>query len=166
MASINFPSLPTQGQVFNDPVSGSVFVCIATSPTQWTGSGVTTSVDNTYLRLDAANDPMTADLDTLGISSDGQVVSAQKAVNIAAWDLSLGNNWSAGAIPFPQPTNGVTGQSGLLTMTAAPTSWPTGGALKYPGGVAPNPTSFPAMAQFYVKSPTEVLLGAITEGIT
>ena len=166
MASINFPSSPSVGDVYSDPVSGSTYVCTAVSPTQWTGSGSTTNIDGTYLRLDAANDPMIGDLQTQGVTTDGQVVGTQEVVNIAAWDLSLGNNWTVGAIPLPQPTNGLTGQTGTLTMTAAPTSWPTGGALKYPGGIAPAPISFPALVPFYVKSPTEVLLGNVTEGIS
>ena len=33
------------------------------------------------------------------------------------------------------------------------------------GGNAPAPSSFPAVVPFYVKSPTEVLLGNATEGI-
>lgn len=166
MASINFPSSPTVGQVFSDSVSGNAYVCTAVSPTQWVGSGTTTYNDGTYLRLDATNDPMTGTLDTVGVTADGQVVGVQETVNIATWDLSLGNNWTVGAIPIPQPTNGVTGQSGTLTMTQAPTSWPSGGALKYPGGTAPSPSTFPAVAPFYVKSATEVLLGNVTEGIS
>ena len=100
-----------------------------------------------------------------GVNISGQTSGTEKSIS-GYWDLSAGNNWTVGAIAIPDTTNGVTGQSGTLTMTAAPTSWPVGGTLKYPGGNAPAPSSFPAVVPFYVKSPTEVLLGNATEGIS
>ena len=164
--AINFPTPSAVGDLFTDPSSGNVYVCtVVGPPAQWVGSGSTTDIDGTYLRLDATNDPLTGDLQTLGVTTGGQVVGTQQTVDVT-WDLSAGNNWTVGAIVFPQPTNGETGQSGTLTLTAAPTSWPSGGALKYPGGIAPAPTTFPAVVPFYVKSVTEILLGTPTEGIS
>ena len=97
MASINFPSSPSVGDVYSDPVSGSTYVCTAVSPTQWTGSGSTTNIDGTYLRLDAANDPMIGDLETQGVTTDGQVVGTQQVVNIAtSYELA---DWRSAEVP-------------------------------------------------------------------
>jgi len=99
--------------------------------------------------------------------SDGQVSAPERTITAGAgnWDLSDGNYWTCGAIDIPQPTNGLTGQSGVIRLTAAPTSFPAGGALKFAGGSAPAPTSFPAIVPFYVQDASNVLLGTPTEGI-
>lgn len=96
--------------------------------------------------------------------SDGQISSPERTIT-ASWDLSDGNFWTCGAIAIPQPTNGVTGQTGVIRLTAAPTSWPAGGALKYSGGTIPAPTTFPAIIPYFVQDASNVLLGSPTEGI-
>jgi len=166
--AIDFPVPVSVGEVFTDPTSGNQYVCtVIGPPAQWVGAGSNINLDNTYLKLDASNDPMTGDLDTLGLSTTGQVTGNETAITAGAggWDLSSGNNWTLGAVVVPQPTNGVAGQSGTVTVTAAPTSWPAGGTLKYASGTAPAPTSFPAVIPFYVQSANSVLLGRPTEGI-
>ena len=102
---------------------------------------------------------------TDGVNIGGQTSGTERTVS-SLWNLATGNNWVVSSIIVPDPVNGVSGQSGTLTMTAAPLSWPAGGTLKYPGGIVPAPSSFPAVVPFYVKSPTEVLLGNATEGIS
>lgn len=94
----------------------------------------------------------------------GRIISPERTIG-ASWDLSTGQYWTCGAIAIPQPTNGAQAQSGVIRLTAAPTSWPSGGALKYAGGTAPAPTSFPAIVPFYVQDANNVLLGSPTEGI-
>ena len=79
------------------------------------------------------------------------VVTAQRSMTertIAAdaFDLATGNLWTCGAIAIPNPTNGVAGQVGVIRVTAAP-------------------TSFPAIAPFFVTSSTQFLLGSWTEGV-
>lgn len=88
------------------------------------------------------------------------------AAGASGWDLATGQNWTAGAIAIPQPTNGVAGQAGLIRITAVPSSWPaTGGTLKYTGGSAPVIASVPAVIPFYVQDASNVLLGTASEGI-
>ena len=111
----------------------------------------TTLFDGKY--VDLAGDLMTGTL-----SVDEQTIGA-------AWDLSLGNFWTADAIDIPQPINGVLGTSGLLRLTDAPISWPLGGTLKYAGGTPPTPSTFPAVIPFYVEGPGSVLLGTAVDGI-
>ena len=100
--------------------------------------------------------------------SDGQVSAPERTITAGAgnWDLTDGNFWTCGAIAIPQPTNGLTGQSGVIRLTAAPTSWPSGGALKYAGGLAPAPAVFPAVIPFFVQDASNVLLGSATENIS
>ena len=106
--------------------------------------------------------------DVLKVESAGQIKGAERAVTgvAAGWDLSEGNNWSIGAVAVPQPTNGVSGQSGTVRVTTQPTSWPVGGALKYPAGTAPVLTAYPAVFPFYVVDANNVLLGYATEGVS
>jgi len=101
-------------------------------------------------------------------TNTGSITSPERIISAGAgnFDLSTGQNWTVGAIDIPQPTSGVAGQSGLIRVTAAPTSWPSGGALKYPGGSAPALTSFPAVIPFYVQDASNVLLGTPAEGIS
>jgi len=165
--AIDFPVPTTVGETFTEPTNGNVYICAQLTPAVWWGSVTTGNLDSIYLRLNAANDPLTGDLDTEGVRADGQVSGVQQSITTNTWDLSLGNFWTAGVIAVPQPTNGVTGQSGLLTLTAIPSSWPAaGGTLKYAGGTAPVITQTPAVVPFYVQSPTSVLLGAVTQDLT
>jgi hypothetical protein len=93
----------------------------------------------------------------------GTVSSTERTIT-ASFDLSTGNLWTCGAIAVPNPTNGVSGTSGLIRVTAAPTSF--AGNFKFPGGAGYTaPTSFPAIIPFYVQNSTTILLGNWTEGI-
>lgn len=94
----------------------------------------------------------------------GTVSSTERTITASAFDLSTGNLWTCGAIAVPNPTNGVSGTSGLIRVTAAPTSF--AGNFKFPGGAGYTaPTSFPAIIPFYVQNSTTILLGNWTEGI-
>jgi hypothetical protein len=96
------------------------------------------------------------------------VITAQRSmtertITANAFDLSTGNLWTCGAIAIPNPTNGVAGQVGVIRVTAAPSSFGT--EWDHPGGSYTAPTSFPALAPFFVISSTQFLLGSWTEGI-
>ena len=96
------------------------------------------------------------------------VVTAQRSmtertITASAFDLATGNLWTCGAIAIPNPTNGVAGQVGVIRVTAAPTSF--GNQWDHPGGSFTAPTSFPALAPFFVTSSTQFLLGSWTEGV-
>lgn len=165
--AVNFPVPTSVGETFTEPTNGNVYTCTQVGPPAvWFGTIQVGNLDTIYLRLNAANDPMTGNLDTLGVTATGQVAGTQQTINTNTWDLRLGNFWTAGGVALPQPTFGVTGQSGLLTITSAITTWPApGGTLKYPGGLAPAPIAYPAIIPFYVQSPTSVLLGELTQNI-
>lgn len=167
MASILFPTPTVVGETFTEPTNGNVYICSSVTPPVWWGSIATGNLDQVYLRLNAANDPMTGNVETLGIAATGQVSGTVQSITTNVWDLSLGNFWTAAAVAIPQPTNGVAGQSGMLTLTAVPTSWPNAsGTLKYTGGTAPVITQVPAVIPFFVQAPNSVLLGIPTQNIT
>ena len=95
------------------------------------------------------------------------VVTAQRSmtertITANAFDLATGNLWTCGN-RNPNPTNGVAGQVGIIRVTAAPTSF--GDEWDHPGGSFTAPTSFPALAPFFVISSSQFLLGSWTEGV-
>ena len=94
----------------------------------------------------------------------GTVSSTERTITAGTFDLSTGNFWTCGAIAVPNPTNAVAGTSGLIRVTAAPTSF--GGNFDFPNGSYTAPSSFPAIVPYYVVSSTQILLGKWTEGIT
>lgn len=94
---------------------------------------------------------------------DGRAYGLERTITASSFDLTEGNFWTCGAIAIPNPTNGVAGQSGLIIVTAAPTSF--GSNWDFPGGAYTAPTTFPAVAPFYIKSSTVFYLGNWTEGI-
>ena len=82
----------------------------------------------------------------------------------ATWNLSQSNFWyCSGGATVPNPVNAVSGMSGLIRLTAAPTGW--GSNIKHPGGSAETISSFPAVVPFYVQSSSVILLGKATQGI-
>ncbi len=102
------------------------------------------------------------------VSGATAVITAQRSmtertITAGAFDLATGNLWTCGAIAIPNPTNGVAGQVGVIRVTAAPSSFGT--EWDHPGGAYTAPTSFPAIAPFFVISSTQFLLGSWTEGI-
>lgn len=104
----------------------------------------------------------------LVVSGATAVITAQRSmtertITAGAFDLATGNLWTCGAIAIPNPTNGVAGQVGVIRVTAAPSSFGT--EWDHPGGAYTAPTSFPAIAPFFVISSTQFLLGSWTEGI-
>ena len=61
--AIDFPT-PTQvGQVYTDPTSGNTYICVVLGPpAEWTGSSDNADLDQTYLRVDASNGPVSGNL--------------------------------------------------------------------------------------------------------
>jgi hypothetical protein len=93
----------------------------------------------------------------------GGAYGIERTATAAAFDLNTGNFWTCGAIAIPNPTNQVAGVMGSLRVTAAPTSFAAN--WKHPGGTYTAPTTFPAVAPFYVQASGTILLGSWTEGI-
>ena len=93
----------------------------------------------------------------------GSVSSTERTITTSTFDLATGNFWTCGAIAIPNPTNAVAGTSGLIRVTAAPTSF--GSNFDFPGGTYTAPTTFPAVVPYYVVSSSQILLGSFTQGI-
>jgi hypothetical protein len=93
----------------------------------------------------------------------GSIYGQERTIGTSSFDLNTGNFWTCGAIAIPNPTNGVAGMSGLIRVTAAPTSF--GSNWDFPGGSYTAPTTFPAVAPFYCVNSTTFYLGNWTEGI-
>jgi hypothetical protein len=93
----------------------------------------------------------------------GGAYGIERTATAAAFNLHTGNFWTCGAIAIPNPTNQVAGMMGSLRVTAAPTSFAAN--WKHPGGTYTAPTTFPAVAPFYVQASGTILLGSWTEGI-
>ena len=107
----------------------------------------------------------TQDIDVNATATlQGKVVGIERTATASAFDLNNGNFWTFGAIAVPNPTNQSAGMSGLLRVTAAPTSFAAN--WKFPGGSYTAPTSFPAVAPFFVQASGTILVGNWTEGIT
>lgn len=99
-----------------------------------------TNLDGVYVRLD-------------GAELTGSLTTPERTISAVAFDLSTGPFWTCGAITVPNPTNAVSGMSGLIRVTAAPAGW--GGNFS----TAPTPTVFPSIIPFYVESATSIRLG-------
>ena len=94
---------------------------------------------------------------------DQKVYLSENTATASSFDLQNGNFWTFGAIAVPNPTNQTAGMMGSLRVTAAPTSFAAN--WKFPGGTYTAPTSFPAVAPFFVQASGTILVGSWTEGI-
>ena len=97
-----------------------------------------------------------------GGNMTGSVTATERTIT-GAMDLATGNFWTCGAIAIPNPTNAVAGMSGLIRLTAAPTSW--AGNFKHAGGAAPTIAAFPAIVPFFVSGASTILCGKPVEGM-
>ena len=84
----------------------------------------------------------------------GSATTPERTITAGAFNLATGPYWTAGSITIPNPTNAVSGMSGLIRLTSAPIGW--GGNFSTP----PAPTVFPSIVPFYVESATSIRLGA------
>ena len=90
MAQINFPVATADGQEFEAP-NGVIYTYVGTPPNgYWSGtfqSDSYSTLDNRYLKLDAANDPITSDLTIDGniqVADGATVGAASNSIRIAA----------------------------------------------------------------------------------
>ena len=81
----------------------------------------------------------------------------------SGFDLATGNLWDCAGISVPNPMNAVAGMTGVIVFSAAPTAF--GSNFKFPDGTPIAPAAFPAVAPFYVKGSSEILVGKAVEGI-
>ena len=125
---------------------------LGTSTTEWRNAYFDGTVFTDGLEVTA----------TANLSS--KVYSTERTATASSFNLATGNFWTFGAIAVPNPANQTAGMSGLLRVTAAPTSFASN--WKFPGGSYTAPTSFPAVAPFFVQASGTILVGNWTEGIT
>lgn len=88
-----------------------------------------------------------------GGALSGSFTVPERTITGVAFDLATGPYWTCGAITIPNPTNAVSGMSGLIRVTAAPSGWGANFST------APTPTVFPSIIPFYVESATSIRLG-------
>ena len=81
------------------------------------------------------------------------ITTPERTITDSAFDLATGPYWTCGAIDIPNPTGAVSGMTGTIRVTAAPTSW----AGNF--STASTPNVFPSIIPFYVESPTSIRLG-------
>ena len=105
-------------------------------------------------------------LDIVNTYTRTQSVTPDDATSDTAIDMSLSNFIEVGSTnPTDAPTNLVVGTSGVFYAdTAAPTSWHAN--FKHQGGAYTAPTTFPAIAHWYIAETDEILVGSWTQGIT
>lgn len=123
----------------------------------------TVNADATQALADAA--AAQTDADAAQATADSALTAATPSENVigGSFDLSAGNMFTCGAITVPNPINTTIGQSGLIRITAGPVVW--GSNFKFPGGVAPTISAFPAVVPYYVQDAATILMGNVTEGI-
>ena len=130
------------------------------------GQSIYVQADGTLYFADGL-DPAVLDdyLPLAGGNMTGGVTATVRTVAAGAggFDLATGNLWECGGIAVPNPDNAVAGMTGVIVFSAAPTAF--GSNFKFPDGTPIAPSSFPAVAPFYVKGSSEILVGKAVEGI-
>ena len=126
---------------------------------------LTVNADATQALADAATAQSAADAAqadaTAALAAAG---NSEVPLSAGSFDMSLGSNFSLCAITVANPTNTEVGKSGVFRITAGPVVW--GSNFKFPGGVAPTLSAYPAVIPYYVQDATTILMGNPTEGIS
>ena len=109
--------------------------------------------------------------DATGAGTAANTFTAAQAVNVStqtsagALDMNASNFIKVAGVSYnTTPTDLVVGTSGLFYAdTAAPTNWHS--TFKFVDGGYVAPTTFPAVAPWFVAETDEILVGSWTEGI-
>lgn len=98
--------------------------------------------------------------------SAAQAVTPSVQTSAGALDMDASNFIEVAGVSYnTTPTGLVVGTSGLFYAdTAAPTNWHS--TFKFVTGGYVAPTTFPAVAPWYVAETDEILVGAWTQGIS
>jgi hypothetical protein len=107
--AIDFPT-PTQvGQVYTDPTSGNTYVCVVLGPpAEWSGSSDNADLDQTYLRTDASNGPVSGNLGIGGSAAAPNIILGTGGT-IAGPNTSVANKYAIDA-------------SGTVSLGGSPTT--------------------------------------------
>ena len=97
--------------------------------------------------------------------SAAQAVTPSVQTDAGALDMDASNFIEVSNVSYnTEPTGLVVGTSGLFYAdTAAPTNWHS--TFKFVSGGYVAPTTFPAVAPWYVAEDDEILVGAWTQGL-
>lgn len=125
---------------------------LATAAETTAGTDATRAVHPAGLKVE-----LDKKLSLAGGALTGSITTPERTITAGAFDLATGPYWTCGAIAIPNPTNAVSGMSGLIRLTAAPTSWAAN--FKFEGGVAPAVSTVPAIVPFYVESTSVIRMG-------
>jgi len=95
-----------------------------------------------------------------------QAVTPSVQTSAGALDMDASNFIEVAGVSYnTTPTGLVVGTSGLFYCdTAAPTNWHS--TFKFVAGGYVAPTTFPAVAPWYIAETDEILVGAFTQGIS
>tara|TARA_B100000530_G_C15853217_1_gene446176 strand:+ start:120 stop:578 length:459 start_codon:yes stop_codon:yes gene_type:complete len=112
-----------------------------------------------------AFDADTAKTDVANTFTAAQAVTPSVQTSAGALDMDASNFIEVAGVSYnTTPTGLVVGTSGLFYAdTAAPTNWHS--TFKFVTGGYVAPTTFPAVAPWYVAETDEILVGAWTQGI-
>ena len=107
--AIDFPT-PTQvGQVYTDPTSGNTYICVVLGPpAEWSGSSDNADLDQTYLRVDATNGPVSGNLGIGGTAAAPNIILGTGGT-IAGPNTSVDNKYAIDA-------------SGTVSLGGSPTT--------------------------------------------
>lgn len=131
------------------------------APTAGAGTN-TTQVATTAFVTTAANARAATTANTF---TAAQAVTPSVQTSAGALDMDASNFIEVAGVSYnTTPTGLVVGTSGLFYAdTAAPTNWHS--TFKFVDGGYVAPTTFPAVAPWYVAETDEILVGAWTQGI-
>ena len=98
--------------------------------------------------------------------SGAQAVTPSVQTSAGALDMDASNFIEVSNVSYnTEPTGKVVGTSGLFYCdTAAPTNWHS--QFKFVSGGYVAPTTFPAVAPWYIAENDEILVGDFTQGIS
>jgi len=144
------------------PLASPTFTGTPAAPTANAGTN-TTQVATTAFVTTAANARASTAANTF---TAAQAVTPSVQTSAGALDMDASNFIEVAGVSYnTQPTGKVVGTSGLFYCdTAAPTNWHS--EFKFVDGGYVAPTTFPAVAPWYIAETDEILVGAFTQGIS
>ena len=132
-----------------------------TAPTASANTNTTQVATTAYVQTELGDRAATA----ANTFSAAQAVTPSVQTSAGALDMDASNFIEVHSVSYnTTPTGLVKGTSGLFYAdTAAPTNWHS--TFKFVTGGYVAPTTFPAVAPWYVAEDDEILVGAWTQGI-
>ena len=133
-----------------------------TAPTATANTNTTQVATTAYVQTELGDRAGT----TANTFTGAQAVTPSVQTSAGALDMDASNFIEVAGVSYnTTPTGLVVGTSGLFYAdTAAPTNWHS--TFKFVTGGYVAPTTFPAVAPWYVAETDEILVGAWTQGIS